>query len=86
MTTLMITHDVDDLDLWLASPKRDEFFTSMGMSARTFVDSERSQHVGLVVEVKDLDTLQQALATPEAAAAMEHDGVQPGTVHIMVSS
>ena len=82
----MITHDVDDVALWLASPKRDEFFGQHGMTARTFVDAERSNHVGLVVEVADLDTLQQALATPEAADAMKHDGVRPDTVHLMTTS
>jgi hypothetical protein len=86
MTTLMIAHDVDDVDHWLASPKRDEFFGQLGMSARPFVDSDRSNHVGLVVEVPDMGELQKALASPEAAAAMKHDGVRPGTIHIMVGS
>ena len=86
MTTLMITHDVDDVAHWLASPMRDEFFGPLGMSARTFVDSERSNHVGLVVEVPDMDVLQKALASPEAAAAMKHDGVHPETMHMMVAS
>jgi hypothetical protein len=86
MTTLMITHDVDDVESWLASPKREEFFGPLGISARPFVDSDRSNHVGLVVDVPDLDTLQQALASPEAAAAMKHDGVRPETIHIMVAS
>ena len=86
MTTLMITHDVDDVALWLASPVRDEFFGPLGMTARTFVDAERSNHVGLVVEVPDMDVLQKALASPEAAAAMKHDGVRPETMHMMVAS
>jgi hypothetical protein len=86
MTTLMITHDVDDLEHWLASTTRDAFFSEQGMSARTFVDSERSNHVGLVVDVPDMDALQKALASPEAAAAMKLDGVQPETLHIMVAS
>jgi hypothetical protein len=84
MTTLMITHDVNDVAHWLASPKREELFGPLGISARTCVDAERSQHVGLVVEVPDMDTLQQVLASPEAAAAMKHDGVRPETMHIMV--
>ena len=86
MTTLMITHDVDDVEHWLASPTRDEFFGPLGISARTFVDAERSSHVGLVVEVPDMDVLQKALASPEAAAAMKRDGVRPETMHIMVVS
>jgi hypothetical protein len=86
MTTLLITHDVDDVEHWLASPTREEFFGPHGITARTFVDSERSKHVGLIVEVSDMDTLQQVLATPEAADAMKHDGVHPDTIHIMTAS
>jgi hypothetical protein len=86
MTTLLITHDVDDVEHWLASSKREEIFGPLGISARPCVDSERSNHVGLVVDVPDIDTLQRALASPEAAAAMTHDGVRPETLHIMVQS
>jgi hypothetical protein len=86
MTTLMITHDVNDVEHWLASPKREEIFGPLGISARPFVDSDRSNHVGLVVDVADIDTLQQVLASAEAAAAMKYDGVQPETLHIMVQS
>jgi hypothetical protein len=86
MSTLMITHDVDDVEHWLASPKRDEIFGPLGISARPCVDSDRSNHVGLVVDVPDIDMLQQVLASAEAAAAMKYDGVQPETVHILVPS
>ncbi len=86
MTTLLITHDVDDVEHWLASPKREEVFGPLGISARTCVDADRSNHVGLIVDVPDLETLQRALASPEAAEAMQHDGVQPETLHIMVQS
>ena len=86
MTTIMITHDVDDVEHWLASPKREEFFGPLGMTARTFVDAERSNHVGLLVEVPDMDVLQQALASPEAADAMKQDGVHPDSIHMMTTS
>ena len=86
MTTLVITHDVDVVAHWLASPKREELFAPLGISARPCVDSDRSNHVGLVVEVPDIDMLQQVLASAEAAAAMKHDGVRADTLHIMVQS
>ena len=86
MTTLLITHDVDDVERWLASPRREQVFGPLGITARTCVDSERSNHVGLIAEVPDVDALQQALATPEAADAMKHDGVHPDTIHIMTAS
>ena len=85
MTTLLITHDVDDVEHWLASPRREEVFGPRGITARTLVDSERSNHVGLLVEVPDMATLEQALATPEAAEAMAHDGVHPDTIHILTA-
>lgn len=84
MTTVLITHDVDDVEHWLASPKREEILGPLGISARPCVDSDRSNHVGLVVDVPDMETLQRALASSEAAAAMKHDGVRPDTLHIMV--
>jgi hypothetical protein len=85
MTTLLITHDVDDVEHWLASPRREEVFGPLGITARACVDAERSNHVGLIVEVPDMDAFQQALATPEAADAMKHDGVRPDTLHIMAA-
>ena len=86
MPTLMITHDVDDVEHWLASPKREELLGPLGITVRPCVDSDRSNHVGLVVEAPDVDALQRVLALPEAAAAMKHDGVQPETIHVMVQS
>ncbi|MCU1462736.1 MAG: hypothetical protein JWO37_2811 [Acidimicrobiales bacterium] len=86
MTTLMIFHEVDDVDHWLASPKRREFFGPLGMTARTFVDPEKSNRVGLVVEVPDVETLQRALETPDAADAMKSDGVRPETMVMLVES
>jgi hypothetical protein len=83
MMTLLITHDVDDVEHWLASPRREEYFGPRGIKTRTFVDADRSNHVGLIVEVADMETLQQALATPEAEDAMKYDGVRPDTLHIM---
>jgi hypothetical protein len=86
MMTLLITHDVDDVEHWLASPKREEYFGPLGIKTRTCVDSDRSNHVGLIVEVPDMDAFQQSLATPEAADAMKHDGVHPDTLHVMTAS
>jgi hypothetical protein len=86
MTTLLITHDVNDLEHWLASPKREELFGPLGISAQTCVDSERSNHVGLIVNVPDMGAFEKVLASPEAAEAMKQDGVQPETLHLMVQS
>jgi hypothetical protein len=80
METLLIFHEVDDVDQWLASSKRDEFFGANGMTARTFRDPDGSNKVGLSVEAPSMDAFQEALKTDEAAAAMKHDGVRPETI------
>jgi len=86
MATLMLFHEVDDVGHWLASPKREEFFGPMGMTARTFVDPEKTNRVGLLVEVPDMDTFQRALESKEAAEAMKNDGVRPETIVVLVES
>ena len=43
--------------------RREEFFGPLGMTVRTFVDPDKTNRVGLIVTVPDLDTLQTALAT-----------------------
>jgi hypothetical protein len=80
MATLLVFHEVDDVDHWLASPKREELFGPLGMTARTFRDPEGSNRVGLIVEVPDLSVWQETLQTQEAADAMKFDGVRPETI------
>ena len=84
MATLMIFHEVDDVDHWLKSPKREEFFGPLGMTARTFVDPEHTNRVGLIAEVPDMETFQKSLQSDAAAAAMKHDGVRPETILVLV--
>ena len=42
MPTLLIFHEVDDVDHWVSSPKRKEVFGPLGISVRTFRDPEGS--------------------------------------------
>ena len=86
MPTLMLFHEVDDVGHWLASPKREEFFGPLGMTARTFIDPDKTSRVGLIVEVPDMDTFQRALQSGEAAEAMRFDGVRPDTLVVLVES
>ena len=86
MPTLMLFHEVDDVGHWVASPKREEFFGPMGMTARTFIDPEKTNRVGLIVEVPDMATFQRVLESKEAAEAMKHDGVRPETIVVLVES
>lgn len=87
MTTVIAVHEVDDVAHWLASPKRAEFFAAHGMTVRTFVDPTGGNRVGVIVEnVPSLDALQEALGGPDAAAAMQHDGVRADTLELFVAS
>ena len=83
MPTVLAVHEVDDVDRWLSSPKREEFFGPRGISARTFKDPKGSNRVGLILEVPDMSVLQEMLETEEAAAAMQNDGVRPETMLIL---
>jgi hypothetical protein len=87
MPTVIAHHDVKDVDHWLASPKREEFFGPLGITnVRTFVDPQNPTRVGLLMDIPDMDAVMAAMQTPEAAAAMEHDGVLPETLVILVEA
>jgi hypothetical protein len=83
MRTILIFHEVDDVDRWLKSPKRYEVFGPLGITTRTFVDPERSNRVGLIVEVPSMELYQEAMESPGAAAAMRYDGVRPETLQVL---
>ena len=80
MITLMVFHEVDDVEHWLASPKREELFGPLGIKVRPFRDPQSSNRVGLIVETPDLETWHEALQGDQALEAMKHDGVRPDTI------
>ena len=80
MPTVLVFHEVDDIEKWQSSPKREEFFGSRGITVRTFTDQQDTTRVGLILEVPDVSALGEAMETDDAAAAMEHDGVRPETL------
>ena len=87
MATLLVTHEVNDVEHWRSSTKRDEFFGSMGITVRTFRDPGNPNRVGLILEgVDDLGALEQALQGEDAAEAMKHDGVRPETLVLLVEA
>ena len=87
MPTVIGYHNVKDTDHWLASPKREEFFGPLGVSnIRTFVDPEDRTRVAVLMDVADLDALMGAMETEGAAQAMEHDGVLPESLVILVEA
>jgi hypothetical protein len=55
-------------------------------SGGPFPDPEGSNRVGLMVEVPDISTWQEALESEEAAEAMKYDGVRPQTILALVEA
>ena len=87
MPTVIAHHDVKDTNHWLGSPKREEFFGPLGVSnIRTFVDPTNPKRVAMLMDVADMDALQAAMQGPDVASAMEHDGVLPETLVILVEA
>ena len=58
MTTVIAVHDVDDVDNWLRSPKRAEFFGAHGMTVKTLVGIGGGRRMGIIIEnVPSLEAL-----------------------------
>jgi hypothetical protein len=84
MPTLLVFHEVDDVDHWLASPKREEVFGPLGITIRTFRDPEGSNRVGLIAEIPDMAAFQEIMESEAGADAMKFDGVRPETLLTLV--
>jgi hypothetical protein len=86
MTTLIGFHEVDDVQHWLASTRRDEIFGTVGATVRTFVDPQGGNRVGVIIDAPDVDQLQQMLQSPAGAEAMALEGVRAETVLVLVQA
>ena len=87
MPTVIGHHDVKDTQHWLSSPRRQEFFGPLGVTnIRTFVDPTNANRVAVLMDVADMEALQAAMQTQAAADAMEHDGVLPESLVILVEA
>jgi hypothetical protein len=86
VTTVMIFHEVNDVDHWLGSPRREDVFGPMGITVRTFVEPAKTNRVGLIVEVPDMAVFRQVMESELAADAMRFDGVRPETIVMLVES
>ena len=83
MATHVIFHEVDDVEHWLSSPKREEVFGPMGITVRTFRDPQGSNRVGLIAEIPDMAAFQSFMQTDRAAEAMKDDGLRPETLLVL---
>jgi hypothetical protein len=86
MPTVIAHHDISKgKDVWLASPKREEVFGPLGVTnIRTFVNPQNPTQVAILMDVADMDALMDAMQSEAAAEAMQHDGVVPETLVILV--
>ena len=85
MPTVIAHPNVQDIEHWLASPKREEVFGPLGVTnIRTFVSPDDPTRVALSMEIPDLDAVMRFMQTPAAAEAMEHDGVLAETLVMLV--
>jgi hypothetical protein len=83
MPTVVAVHEVDDVDHWLSSPKREEIFGPLGITVRTFRGDEDSKQVGLIAEIPDMAVWQEIMQSEAGAEAMKFDGVRPETLVIL---
>jgi hypothetical protein len=83
MATIIAFHEVDNVDHWLHSSKRQEFFGPLGITGQLFTDPANSNRVGLILNVPDMEAFQKAMQSEEAAEAMTFDGVRPETLLIL---
>jgi hypothetical protein len=79
-------HDVDDVEHWLSSPKRDEIFKEVAFDMVTFVHPTEPNKVGLSANIPDLDKFFEINNGPVGQAAMKHDGVHADTIVVMLEA
>ena len=82
MPKLIATHEVDDVEHWLASPKREEVFGGVATNIKTFVHD--SSRVALSMDVADLEAFDAVMKSEAGADAMKYDGVRPETLVVFV--
>jgi hypothetical protein len=84
MPKLIVTHEVDDVAHWLASPKREEVFAGVTTNITTFVLPGDSNRVALSMDVADMGSFDELMKSDAAAEAMKYDGVRPDTIVMYV--
>jgi hypothetical protein len=55
----------------------------LGITVRTFRGAEDSKQVGLIAEIPDMATWDEAVQSEAAAEAMKSDGVHPETIVVL---
>jgi hypothetical protein len=88
MPTVICHHSIKkDVNHWLNSPKRSEFFGPLGVTnIRTFVDQKNPNKVAVMMDVPDMNALATAMHSKASSEAMAYDGVVPESLVILVES
>ena len=86
MTRLLAFHEVDDVDHWLNSPKREEILGPMGITVQTFTDPAGSNMTGTLLDVPDMVAFEELMQSDAAAEAMKFDGVRRDTLVILAEA
>ncbi len=84
MPKMVVTHEVDDVAHWLASPKREEVFAGVGSNIQTYVLPGEPNKVALAMDVTDMAAFEGVIQSESGAEAMKYDGVRPATVVVYV--
>ena len=88
---LMIIHEVNDVDHWLAAwqgeNSRREMFKANGAAhVHTFTNPDNPHQTGLVISVSDMGALVTMLESEEGLAAAEADGVRRDTLRVLTEA
>lgn len=87
MATVIAFCEVDDVDHWLKSPRRQEVLGPLGITTgKLFVDPAQSNRVGLYADVPDIDALQVFAQSNTAAESMRADGVHIESLVLLVEA
>ena len=82
--TLMITHQVKDLDYWLKNNSMEETWGPHGIKFRIFLKHSKSNLVGVLAEIEDYKFIEELVTnTTLVTSSMKADGVLMETIEIM---
>lgn len=88
---VMILHEVDDADRWLAAwrgdDSRHDLFRANGAAhVHTFQSGDNPNLTGLVIAVKDMQALHDMLSSDEGRAAAKADGVIADSMSVLMEA
>jgi hypothetical protein len=86
MPTMLVVHEVDDVDRWISSPKRQELMGPLGITMRLFRDPQGSNCVAMILEIPDMAAFQELIDTDPSSEAAKADDVRVDTAAFLVEA